>query len=364
MLQACGWAAGVCVKQMQHDMHGNVESMKGEMGWTWSLQTGVECASATADAYRALMAVDAHSTWPRKGRHARAAGECSSTHFGRTHDRALLLLVIQPPPAHVGRRRLPQSTTEDAFHAVALSLLLSHSSPSLRLWTVMHLWGYGPLVAFIPLALTAQVTFNQDATALSKNIIDALSEDPDYTSLLGLLQRAKLIPTLNKLNSTTLFAPTNDAIKRHASVNLLWQTALADGAAELRDNIQEKLRQELFYHMLNYTLEEFPKEQDPEVLLTLHYPRIPVEPPSHEPPPSPPWMPEPGGTLGGKPQRLRIASRDETSWVGVNAFGEDGAKVSKVVDASNGKVVGIDAVLSVPQDLGQFIATIAKELNH
>lgn len=197
------------------------------------------------------------------------------------------------------------------------------------------------------------------AAVLSTNLVDALSADPDYTSLLRLLQLAKLIPTLNKLNGSTLFAPTNDAIKRHSAQNALWQAALQDDPLLFRDNVQEKLRQELFYHLLNYTLGDLPTEQTAQVLRTLHYPRTPVEPPTKEPPPSPPWMPIPGGTLGGEPQLLRIASRDATAYVGVDAFGEGGAKVAKdIVEASNGLLVGVGEVLQVPPDLGEFSRAI------
>ena len=62
--------------------------------------------------------------------------------------------------------------------------------------------------------------------------MDALNEDPDYTSLLNLLQKARLIPTLNRLNGSTLFAPTNDAIKRHS----FWTSIHQD----LNDNAHEK----------------------------------------------------------------------------------------------------------------------------
>lgn len=221
----------------------------------------------------------------------------------------------------------------------------------------MRLWGLPlTLLAVLPAAVnSAQITFGTNATVASHNIVDALGDDPDYTSLLSLLQRAKLIPTLNQLNATTLFAPTNDAIKRRAQADPLWKTALEDGAWIARDNIQEKLRQELFYHMLNLTLPSLPDQKEPDVLKTMHYPRKPVEPPSQEPPPHPPWMPVPGGTLGGEPQRLRLSSRDSAPWVGVDAFGEGGVQVSKKpVETSNGLLVGIDEVLTVPPDLGVY----------
>ncbi|GJE87640.1 Fasciclin domain-containing protein [Phanerochaete sordida] len=211
------------------------------------------------------------------------------------------------------------------------------------------------LLALLPAAYSSQVSFQTNVSISSTNIVDVLSADPDYSSLLGLLQRAKLIPTLNKLNATTLFAPTNKAIKRHAKTNALWSSAF-EGDSALRDNIQEKLRQELFYHMLNYTFSPMPQDSEPAVLKTMHYPRKPTEPPSQDPPPSPPWMPLPGGTLGGEPQRLRAASRNDAPWAGVDAFGKGGVKVSKeVVNASNGVVIGIDDVLEVPPDLATVV---------
>ena len=98
---------------------------------------------------------------------------------------------------------------------------------------------------------------------------------------------------------------------------------------------------------------EIPEKQDPVTLWTLHYPREPVEPPTDGPPPGPPWMPIPGGTLGGESQRLRISSRDATAYVGVDAFGEGGAKVlEEMIEASNGNLVKLDHVLQVPPDIG------------
>ncbi len=221
----------------------------------------------------------------------------------------------------------------------------------------MRLWGSTPLflLTLSQLASTAQVHFEQESAVFSGNLVDALGNDSEYTSLLVLLQRTRLIPTLNKLNGSTLFAPTNDAIKRRASRNALWDTALGVEELNLLDNIQEKLRQELFYHLLNYSLSELPTEQDPQVHRTLHFPHIPVEPPTHDPPPYPPWMPIPGGTLGGEPQRLRISSREGETWVGVDAFGEGGAETTKAqVETSNGILIGIGDVLQVPPDLGNI----------
>ncbi|KZT30706.1 hypothetical protein NEOLEDRAFT_1052891 [Neolentinus lepideus HHB14362 ss-1] len=211
--------------------------------------------------------------------------------------------------------------------------------------------------AWLPLVWTSQTTWSSLPTIQSSTLVDVLGNDTDYTLLLHLLQRAKLIPTLNKLNGSTLFAPTNKAIERRASANALWQAALDDESDLYRDNRQEKLRQELFYHLLNYSVIGLPTEPDPEVHKTLLFPRKLEDAPGHEPPPSPPWLPVPGGTLGGEPQRLRVASRDGGAWVGVDAFGQGGAEIVKgKVEAGNGVLLGIGDVLHVPPDLSTVVS--------
>lgn len=228
----------------------------------------------------------------------------------------------------------------------------------------MYLWHCFPLplLALVSSTFAAQTPLSHhNITTSSINLVDALSSDPDYSSLLRLLQRAKLIPTLNKLKAGTLFAPTNDAIKRHRSNSNLWSAALAGDVSLLQDNVQEALRQELFYHLLNYTISEVPNDQTPEVLSTLHYPKQSTTgPPSHEPPPYPPWLPVPGGTLGGEPQRLRIASRDDNVFAGVDFAGNGGSQVVKpLVNTSNGALLGLGNVLEVPPDLGMYHVLIA-----
>ncbi|KAF7339770.1 Carnitine/acyl carnitine carrier [Mycena venus] len=189
----------------------------------------------------------------------------------------------------------------------------------------------------------------------SRTIVDFLSDDPDYTSLITLLQRARLIPTLNRLNDSTFFAPTNDAIERHG----LWNTVVADDSFIVNDNIHEQLRQQLFYHLLNYSLPALPDEPNPLFCRTLHFPRSPLEPPSRDPPPSPPWMPIPGGSLGGAPQRLRVAARGQDAWVGVDAFGKHGVEIVKGrIDAGNGVLLGIDGVLEPPPNLAHLIMAL------
>ncbi|KAI0068305.1 hypothetical protein BV25DRAFT_1867311 [Artomyces pyxidatus] len=221
-----------------------------------------------------------------------------------------------------------------------------------------HCWRAAAFAVAVSLPLAAafdsQASFNSSSPVpFATTLVDKLSEDPDYTSLLHLLQRAKLIPTLNKLNGSTLFAPTNDAIHRQASSNPLWRDALL--LDNLGDNVNQRLRQELFYHILNYSL-TLPDDQHILVTKTLHYPHEPIEPPTRQPPPSPPWLPIPAGTLGGEPQRLRVASKESDVHVGVDAFGNGGAKIIKgVVDAGNGLLIGIDDILSVPPALSDVV---------
>ncbi|KAH9064342.1 hypothetical protein EDB87DRAFT_1680985 [Lactarius vividus] len=159
------------------------------------------------------------------------------------------------------------------------------------------------------------------ANALSTTLVTILNADPDFTTLLRLLQRAKLIPTLNRLNGSTFFAPTNDAIhrdaflSRHSSLTVL-------------------------------------------VTKTLHFPRDNSGPPSDEPPPSPPWLPVPGGSLGHEPQRLRVASRHGGIYVGVDAFGKGGVRVVKgPLSADNGVLFGIESILTVPPSLSDVVST-------
>jgi solute carrier family 25 carnitine/acylcarnitine transporter 20/29 len=207
------------------------------------------------------------------------------------------------------------------------------------------------LLSYSLAASDSQSTLHSSEHTLSTTLVDVLSDDPDYSTLLHLLQRARLIPTLNRLNGSTLFAPTNDAIRRHPSLSRL--NSLAG------DNVNEQLRQELFYHLLNYTV-TLPEDNDILVTKTLHFPHDYLEPPSRDPPPSPPWLPIPGGTLGGEPQRLRVASRKGRVHVGVDGFGNGGAQVIKgPTGADNGLLIGIDSILPVPPSLGAYHSSLS-----
>ncbi|KAF8917691.1 hypothetical protein CPB85DRAFT_1477028 [Mucidula mucida] len=222
----------------------------------------------------------------------------------------------------------------------------------------MRLWRFAFAAGLFGVhVLASQVVLSEPTTATRTTLVDELGDDPDYESLLRLLQRARLIPTLNRLDGATLFAPTNDAIEHHS----FWNSVLNDDSDSMTDNIQEKLRQQLFYHLLNFSIITLPQEShEVQVLKTLHYPRTPLEPPSHEPPPNPPWMPIPGGTLGGEPQRLRVAARKESAWVGVDARGRHGVQITKgkVNATSNCVLLGISAMLEPPPDLATVLSGI------
>jgi solute carrier family 25 carnitine/acylcarnitine transporter 20/29 len=209
-------------------------------------------------------------------------------------------------------------------------------------------------LAIPSLATPSQTSWKAPSTS-SRTLVDALNDDPDYSSLLHLLQRTRLIPTLNKLNGSTLFAPTNEAIAKHASKHSLWQSVLEDSSDLVPDNIQEQLRQQLFYHLLNESISAIPSEPTVSEYKTLLYPRKSLSPPSKDPPPYPPWMPIPGGTLGGEPQRIRLATHDNSVSIGADYNGKAGASIVKgLQDAGNGMLLGIGEVLEPPPDLGKL----------
>jgi solute carrier family 25 carnitine/acylcarnitine transporter 20/29 len=197
-------------------------------------------------------------------------------------------------------------------------------------------------------------------------LIDALSADGNYTSLLVLLQKARLVPTLNRLNHSTLFAPTNDAIQQDS----FWSTALLSLSSgedeahpqrvEQADNIREELRQQLLYHLLNYSIAELPNSQQPPVVYkTLHFPRVLDASSPKGPPPHLPWMPVPGGTLGGEPQLLRGALRESKRWLGTDYAGNGGVEIVRpLVDAGNGVLIGIGGVLVPPKNLCEVLKYI------
>lgn len=147
-------------------------------------------------------------------------------------------------------------------------------------------------LAIIPaLIQSQQILFDSTLTPpiitpSSLSLVDLLSSSKNHSLLLSAFQRSRLVPLLNRLNGSTLFAPTDEAIKleikREKSLGLInseesiWTYATSsnaeldslgwedDGGAmgkPTRDNLQLALRDTLLYHILNYTL--FPSPPTP-----------------------------------------------------------------------------------------------------
>lgn len=193
-----------------------------------------------------------------------------------------------------------------------------------------------------------------DPSAQSISLIDLLSNSSSHSKLLYLIQRARLVPTINLLNSSTLFAPTNDAIDAHPTWSLISQDTQHSGSDP--DNLQLGLRATLLYHLLNYTLPSTIPTQSPLMLETLLFPHpenLSV-PPRH---PGDPPEDKPIRLLGDHGQKLRIIQRDQTTYLGVDESGKDGVVVhlkdSQI--ASNGVLISIDQILTPPPRLSTLI---------
>lgn len=201
---------------------------------------------------------------------------------------------------------------------------------------------------------------------ISPNLIDLLTQSPDHTILVRLLQRTRLIPTLNRLqelddgSGLTILAPTNDAFlgKRNEQIAqrdsvlgaasaspTFWQYLIDEPASNssllssassqciwhqgtclAAGNVNAVARQHLLYHILNYTLpftlsadtgshlpsKPLPEPGKPQMLTTLHFPsrRLLAEPthPGRVPIPD---EEDHGGLLGHHGQRMRVALVDD-----------------------------------------------------
>ncbi|KAI6047750.1 hypothetical protein EDC04DRAFT_2863938 [Pisolithus marmoratus] len=200
----------------------------------------------------------------------------------------------------------------------------------------MRPWRYVPLAILVAVCgvSSSQLPWHASLVDQPRTLVEVLNSDEDYSLLLSLLQRTRLIPTLNKLNGSTFFAPTNDAIKRRSGKDSGLQRALEGDDLEVPDNVQEELRQQLFYHLVNHTIPVPSAEPTTQTIQTLHFPKRSTDPPTHQPPP------------------LRLTSRDGSLWVGTDAFGQGGIQVVKErANASNGVVYGISDMLQVPPSL-------------
>ncbi|GAA5892238.1 uncharacterized protein JCM6883_007294 [Sporobolomyces salmoneus] len=246
----------------------------------------------------------------------------------------------------------------------------------------------------------------------SLSIVDLLSSSPSHSLLLRAFQRARLIPILNQLNESTIFAPTNEAIRRaqegERAIESSWGSLLLSEEEEEEeeedlgkghDNLQLELRETLLYHCLNYTL--FParnhssssnfsdsssnwRESDsplPLNVVTLqeslyypslspyndsfpHPPSLPGSPPDDKP--KFPMEPPKNGLLKRQGQMMRVVRKEggdekEGVWVGTDWKGEGGVRVlmprkgEEFKRPRNGVLVPIDGVLSKPKDLASII---------
>jgi solute carrier family 25 carnitine/acylcarnitine transporter 20/29 len=230
--------------------------------------------------------------------------------------------------------------------------------------------------------------------------IDILSSSPNHSTFLRLLQRTKLVPTLNLIQGSSIFAPTDEAWSSWGDAQgLSIQSLLSDDLqSDVTDNVLFELRQQLMYHILNYTLHDISSYDNASTTsyvtteTTLLFPNRPMMPPApspHKPPTGWPWLPQGGdGDLGGKGQQLRLNYEEgEPKRVGCDAQGDGGSDVwngwpvkkkgeakvpsdeealSSVKDgivrhASNGVVIGIQRVLEPPPSLGESGASTRRE---
>ena len=197
----------------------------------------------------------------------------------------------------------------------------------------------------------------------STSVVQVLAADPDFSLFIRLLQRARLIPTLNRLVNATIFAPTNDALRRREGTadDLLDYIKIDHDDVETlddQDNLQYRLRERLFYHMLNYTLDnETLSNCDRRRETTLLYPTTHEQ---HGRPGQVPY-PDPVETLlGGEGQQIRISGAGNTTpdgqagiRIGFDEQSVGGANVllDKGGIAHNGLVYGVSEVLNPPKSL-------------
>lgn len=257
------------------------------------------------------------------------------------------------------------------------------------------------------------------------NLVDLLAASPNHVIYVRLLQRTRLVPTLMNLleygdgRGLTIIAPTDDAIKRRiesdraSRIALLsasdsaeqgrsiWEwasiivedgdespsddtqaTLWIDGKMQL-GNVNAVLRQQLLYHMVNYTL---PYQFSPdgrinsssendrlssgkvEMLSTLHRPsrRLLHEPTRPGPIPHPPSTPphpgaeDDGGLLAAEGQKMRIATQGKEGdvWVGTDATGSGSVKiVGADASSSTGLLLSIDGIVDIPPSLANLLKT-------
>lgn len=247
------------------------------------------------------------------------------------------------------------------------------------------------ILFLVPASRAGQRVFSNahdHAHAEATTTIDILSSSANHSIFLHLLQRTKLVPTLNMIQGSSVFAPTDDAWRDWGEAQAEGVRALVmqdgeEAEAGVTDNILFGLRQHLLYHILNYTLPDGSNGSRVTTETTLLFPNRPIMPPSpHKPPTGSPWLPQGGdGDLGGTGQQLRVRYIEGLpSGVGCDADGDGGAEVwdgwpvkrpgrrpkdgkdgAAVVGktdgivryASNGVVIGLQRVMEPPRSIGE-----------
>ncbi|UZJ55029.1 hypothetical protein CBS101457_004349 [Exobasidium rhododendri] len=268
----------------------------------------------------------------------------------------------------------------------------------------------------------------QDApdTPRVPNLIDVLASLPEHTIFVRLLQRTRLLPTLMNLiefgdgRGLTIMAPTDDAISKKAKMERERRLASRDFTPEYTDdlyqpqsawewaiylaerdestsdvdlivplwtdqdshldNVNAVLRQQILYHMINYTLPynfttgglintrsapSLPSPGEAIMLTTLHRPSrstldTPTRPgPIPHPPTSPPHpgAEDGGGLLAGEGQKVRIAMTEEGSVkIGTNSKGLGGITVVNANYSSNsGVILSVDGILDLPPSFATIL---------
>lgn len=228
-------------------------------------------------------------------------------------------------------------------------------------WLLLLLLAVGsPSATSVQIALDSPA--QDDVHIASTNVVDLISQDGDLSLFMRLLQRARLVPTLNKLHNVTLFAPTNDALRNRSlsdpELHAWLQGEDADSTDDLQENLQYSLRERLFYHMLNYTGDlsfADPMYEGIAYESTLLFPTTHEEHgrPGHVPYPAPQDT-----LLGGEGQKLPVSCKDgklvklgvaQDASGGVSILPERGGR------GRNGMVQVIDGVLEPPKSVAHII---------
>ena len=199
------------------------------------------------------------------------------------------------------------------------------------------------------------------AHASGSNLIDRLAIMPEHTTFVHLLQRTRLVPTLNELQektNLTIFAPSNAAFEAEPELAALANGTdisssdnqlVFSGEVSSPDNVGTAARQRLLYHVLGYSLPSLPFISMHE---TLHKPaRHQFNSPDGE---------DRGQLLGGHGQVVRISRRRniflrEEIRVGVDARGRGGALVRATQHTSTGTLYSVNRVLQVPPPLEELL---------